>query len=845
MEFIVPMYRITQRTVRDLLPTPGFCWIFGLCWILFFYWILGTSTLSASPPEGNEGGAYTGFRRPPSILEAAATAPRPSALRIDPRAQRLLVTEPADLVPVAELGWPEARIRSLRYYPRAGARVNALDYSKLGICDLRGLAPGRLGCAWLDNPEGSRLRYPQFTPSGEGLVFARLHAQGMEIRFAPLGGEAPFASRVLTDLTLHDLLGPPCHMDPGGDSMVCTVASEPRSEPGSESRSELAVPRVAAPEIRDSMESGSTRAPGIRLQDLRSKVVRIYWDGRVETVAKPGLWRGVALSPNGDAILLEAVGTTAERFQVRFDSAGTSEFAHPLASRGAVRAVGWRPDLPRTLIWIEPDHEGRDRVGSWSAPFDEQPRDGQPRWIFTAPLSSGVPQTITRLLWSEPETATGSATLLVETRSGDGRPGNGEFSRFAVRAGTPGSEQAAEPVLLAQWSAAITGGDPAVPLTRPGVHGEVALPAKDGELWVRGSEAGSLDPMPTLALQDLRSGRIRTLRQNPAGVFERPLTVTEDGGVLVVRETPGRPSNLFFYSGTDPEQIPRPVTDWHHPIPDLAAVEHVSLSYERSDGLPLSADLYLPPLSLRPESPLPVLFWAYPRDYSNRTQAAREKRPASRSLRLDPLSPLLWTLRGFAVLEADMPIVGELDRPANDTWLSQLRANAEAAIRAAREQGVDVDRMTVVGHSYGAHMAVSLLAHTDLFRAGIALSGAYNRTTSPFGFQQESRTLWQAEQVYREMSPIFDAHQIHEPLLLVHGHNDSRATRPEESERLYEALHGLKRPVRLVLLDAEGHRPRGRESVLHLLWEMDRWLGLHGGARDGDRIHELRVREAG
>ncbi len=804
----------------------------GLMWILGFLGAVSAATLSASP-EPESGEAPAGFHRPPGALEAAATASRPSALGTDSDRRRILVTEAADLVPVAELGWPEARIGALRYYPRAGARVNALDYLRLGVCDLRGE-----GCIWLENSEGERLRYPQFTPEGDGLVFARLHARGMEIRYVSLVDafstdvtppeKAPLTSRVLSELSLHDLLGPPCRLDPTGESMVCTVRPA-----GADRGFEALEPVVSAPEIRDSTSSGAARAGSMRLADLRSKVTRIFWHGRTEPVAEIGLWRSAVPSPDGESMLLEAVGTTSARFQVRSASgAGATDATRPLASRGEVRNVSWRPDRAQTLVWIERDAEGYDQVRSWAKPFE-----GQPRLLFSVRQSasgSGTQgsETVSRLLWGGPP-----ATLLVETTRGDGAAGTGELSRYAVRLGASASDETTSdettgPVLLARWSAAVTGGDPAVPLTRPGAHGEVALLSGDGDLWIRGGELGAAGPMPTLGLQDLRSGQVRTLRQNPEGVFERPLTVTDAGEVLVVREVPGRPSNLFLYLGIDTDEGPRSVTGWDHPIPELAAVEHVVLNYERRpDGLPLAADLYLPPPSLRGEGPLPALFWAYPRNYSNRAQAARDTRPAARSLRLDPLSPLLWTLRGYAVLEADMPIVGRGDSPANDTWLSQLQAGAEAAVSAVEKHGVDPNALTVVGHSYGAHMAVSLLAHTDLFRAGIALSGAYNRTTTPFGFQQESRTLWQAEEVYRRMSPIFDADQIHEPLLLIHGRDDSRrATRAEESERLYEALRGLERPARLVLLHAEGHRPRGRESVLHLLWEMDRWLGLHGTA---------------
>ena len=199
--------------------------------------------------------------------------------------------------------------------------------------------------------------------------------------------------------------------------------------------------------------------------------------------------------------------------------------------------------------------------------------------------------------------------------------------------------------------------------------------------------------------------------------------------------------------------------------------------------------------------------------------------------------PLLLTARGYAVFEADMPIFGSDSSPPNDTHVPQLVANAEAAIAQLVEIGVaSRDRVAIGGHSYGAAMAANLLAHSDLFRTGIALSGAYNRTLTPFGFQaSERRSFWEAPEAYLAMSPFVHADQINEPILLVHGAADNNSgTLPMQSERLYSALSGLGGKARFVLLPFEGHQYRARESLMHLMWEMDRWLRIHLQERAGE-----------
>jgi dipeptidyl aminopeptidase/acylaminoacyl peptidase len=272
----------------------------------------------------------------------------------------------------------------------------------------------------------------------------------------------------------------------------------------------------------------------------------------------------------------------------------------------------------------------------------------------------------------------------------------------------------------------------------------------------------------------------------------------------------------------------RAVTEFPQPTPQLRGVHKEQIRCRRRDGVELSATLYLPPgYDAKRDGRLPLLVWAYPHEWKSREAAGQVADSPYRFDRIGWWSPLVWLSQGYAVLDdPSMPIVGEGKVEPNDTYLQQLGASAEAAVREVVRRGVaDPQRIAIGGHSYGAFMTANLLAHTDLFRAGVARSRAYNRTLTPFGFQSEDRTLWQAPQVYAAMSPFLHAEQIDEPLLIVQGAaDDNPGTYPLQSERLYDAIKGLGGTARLVVLPAESHGYLARESVLHVVWETAEWL---------------------
>jgi dipeptidyl aminopeptidase/acylaminoacyl peptidase len=334
---------------------------------------------------------------------------------------------------------------------------------------------------------------------------------------------------------------------------------------------------------------------------------------------------------------------------------------------------------------------------------------------------------------------------------------------------------------------------------------------------------------PFIAVMNASTGKEDQIWRSAAPWYELPTAIIDPSKslLLVRRESQEQPPNYFLRDAAG--QLNQ-VTDFPNPYGDTPLPKKQILRYKRADGLELSANLYLPPGYKPSDGPLPALLEAYPVEYKSRSAAGQITGSPYQFPRFSWAGPVFFVTQGYAVLEnAAIPIVGEGDAQPNDTYVEQLVAGAKAAIdEGARLGVVDRNRVAVMGHSYGAFMTANLLAHSDLFKAGIARSGAYNRTLTPFGFQNEERTYWEAPDVYFKMSPFSYADKIKAPLLLIHGEADNNpGTFPIQSERFYDALKGHGATVRLVFLPLEAHGYADRESLLHMLWEMNNWLNTY------------------
>jgi dipeptidyl aminopeptidase/acylaminoacyl peptidase len=372
--------------------------------------------------------------------------------------------------------------------------------------------------------------------------------------------------------------------------------------------------------------------------------------------------------------------------------------------------------------------------------------------------------------------------------------------------------------------------NPGFPLTVTNSFGrQVLLLADRGRsLYLSGQGASPEGDRPFIDKYDLRTGKTTRLWRSEAPYYETVSELIDPAKqvMLTVRQSVTEVPNYFIRDlkkGTLKQ-----VTNFENPYPQLAGVYRELVTYKRNDGIDLSFMLYLPAgYDREKDGPLPTILWAYPREYNDPSTAGQISGSPYSFTRVSPSSVLVYVTQGYAILNnASFPIIGAEGQEPNDTFVSQLVANAEAAINKAVEMGVtDPKRVAASGHSYGAFMTAHLLSHSRLFAAGIARSGAYNRTLTPFGFQSERRSFWEAPELYLELSPFTHATKVKDPLLLIHGMaDDNQGTFPIQSERYYAALKGAGATTRLVLLPAEAHGYASRESLLHMHWEYVRWL---------------------
>ncbi|MNM91193.1 Prolyl oligopeptidase family protein [compost metagenome] len=387
------------------------------------------------------------------------------------------------------------------------------------------------------------------------------------------------------------------------------------------------------------------------------------------------------------------------------------------------------------------------------------------------------------------------------------------------------------PVLLSERSEDDRYSDPGEPLLQVDDAGRSRLQlSADGSSFYRiGDGASAEGDRPFLDRVNLASGKNERLFHSQAPYYEMPLTIIEgdNARILTYRESNDVPANLFA-RGLAADATPVELTHFAHPLPQLRGVKKEQIRYKRNDGVELTADLLLPPgYDPKKDGPRPVLMWAYPAEFKSAEDASQVTGSKYRFNAVSYWGPQAFLAKGYVVLNnPTMPIIGEGDAEPNDTYVQQLVASAQAAVDEVVKRGVgDRERIAVGGHSYGAFMTANLLAHTRLFKAGIARSGAYNRTLTPFGFQAEERNYWQAQDVYLKMSPFNYADKIKDPILFIHGQDDNNSgTFPVQSERMFAAVKGLGGTSRLVMLPNESHGYRARESIMTMLAESESWL---------------------
>jgi dipeptidyl aminopeptidase/acylaminoacyl peptidase len=369
--------------------------------------------------------------------------------------------------------------------------------------------------------------------------------------------------------------------------------------------------------------------------------------------------------------------------------------------------------------------------------------------------------------------------------------------------------------------------NPGRPMMEIGANGKMLIKlTPDGKgMYFTSPGASKTGDHPLVAVMPVVGGEEKVLFRSADPYFDQPESMISDGELLIRRESQTLSPNYFAasLSGGEPVQV----THFPGRYDGIKMPTRQFLKYKRADGVDLTATLWLPAGYDKSQGPLPTLMEAYPAEFSSRDTASQVSGSPNHYPVFGGGSHLYLVQAGYAILDnATIPIIGENGKEPNDTYVEQLVDGAKAAVDEGVKLGVvDRNRVAVMGHSYGAFMTANLLAHTDIFRAGIAESGAYNRSLTPFGFQNEERTYWQAQELYTKISPFTYADKIKTPILLIHGEaDDNTGTYPIQSERFYAALKGQGATVRLVFLPLEPHAYGALETKQHVLWEINRWM---------------------
>jgi len=776
-----------------------------------------------------------GYQQPDkAILDLVDVPLAPSVLMDDAKENMVLLYRDA-YKSIEELSRQEMRLGGLRIDPATNIGSRTTYYNKVAV---RAVSGQKTLKEVTGLPARPKLGNLSWSPDQQKIAMTHTASEGVEIWLldvaTAIATQLTDASKTPLNANLRDVI----NWAEDGKSMLVKLLPD--------SRKALIDGATAVPTGPTISTADGKKAQNRTYQDLLknpndehnfeqlalSTIVRLSLDGTQTPFLPTAMYRSVNFSPDGEYVMVSRVErpfsyiVPYSRFPTVttvYDRTGKMvsvvneaplEEVRPqgfMSTSKGRRSMNWRSDRPHSLVYVEALDEGdpakevefRDEVFQLEAPFT-----GEGRSIL---------KTIMRyagIRWGDDDTA------IAYDRWWNTR--NTKTYVFDP------SDASKKPMIIADRNYQDRYSDPGNFVTTRNKFGSSVL-ALDGEnAFLLGAGYSDKGQFPFLDEMDLSSGKKERLYQSKyTDRIESLRDYDPATKQLSVRiESPTDYPNYYFRDTRSGKL--KQVTDFANPFEALGKVHKEVITYEREDGLELSGTLYLPvDYDVEKKEKKPMILWAYPREYKDKASASQTTANPNGFIYPYYGSPIYWVTRGYVVLDgAAFPIVGEGDTEPNDSFRKQLVANAKAAIDAVDERGyIDRERVAVGGHSYGAFMVANLLSHSNLFAAGIARSGAYNRTLTPFGFQSEQRSYWEAPEVYNTMSPFMHAEKMKTPLLLVHGEADNNSgTYPLQSERYFNALKGLGATVRLVMLPKESHGYRAKESILHLLWEQDQWM---------------------
>ncbi|WP_188375111.1 alpha/beta hydrolase family protein [Winogradskyella haliclonae] len=765
------------------------------------------------------------------ILELADVDLAPG-VQIDSKGENMVLIYRNQYKSIAELSETEMRLAGLRINPVTNIGSRTTFYNNLMVKKTSDKEAKQV----TGLPKNPRLSGFSWSPDESMIACLNTTSKGVEVWVLDI---AKGSVTKLTDASVNANMGSTINWFKDNKHLLVKMLPNDRKE--------LINTAVAVPTGPTVSVSDGAKAQNRTYQDLlktpndefnfeqlaRSEIKKVSIDGNVQNFLNADMYRGINFSPDGNYIMITKIKRPFSYLvtYTRFPSESTIYEANgkklqpvndvPLdevrpkgfmSTRMGKRSMQWRGDKAATLVWAEAQDNGdpaeeaefRDAVYELKAPFN-----GTPKLILK------TQQRFAGIEWGNDNTAM-AYDYWWNTRN---------LKTYLFNPSNAKSKVISDRNYQDVYS------DPGNFVTSKNEFGRNTLELNGNKLYLMGDGYTKDGQFPFIDEYDIKSNTTKRLYTSKYTDKVENLSSALDmkkGEILVRIESPTEYPNYYVRNIKKKDNL-KAITAFDNPFKSLEKVNKRVITYKRDDGLDLDGTLYLP-LDYKEGEKYPMILWAYPREYKDKASASQSTSNANEFVYPYWGSPIYWVTKGYVVLDdAAFPIVGEGAEEPNDSFRTQLVANGKAAIDAVDELGyIDRDRVAVGGHSYGAFMTANLLSHSNLFAAGIARSGAYNRTLTPFGFQSEERSYWEAPEIYYNMSPFMHADKMKTPLLLIHGVADNNSgTYPLQSERYFNALKGLGAPVRLVMLPKESHGYRAKESIMHMLWEQDQWLDKH------------------
>lgn len=773
------------------------------------------------------------YQKPPKEIMELVDYERAPSVMTDSKNEYILFTYRNTYKNLEDLSQEEMKLGGLRINPITNISSTITFTNNLKIRKFKGT--DLVQVAGL--PTNPRIAYVSWSPDEKKIAFTHTSSTGVELWVVDV---VTAKAQKIMDGILNANLGFPYSWMKDNQSLL--VKTLPKQRPA---LINTAKELPTGPTV--SVSNGS-KAQNRTYQDLlknkmdeqnfetliTSELIQVKLDGTTTVWKEKGMWSNLSISPDGTYIMASKIQKPFS-YIVQYDRFSYTSTVYGIAGnvvaevnnvplievlpkgmmavRKGKRNMTWRADKPATLCFVEALDEGdpekkveyRDELFQWAAPFTSKPTS----MVKTV-------QRFENVSWGNDQIA-----IIV-----DGWWNTRNTKTYTFNPSDPN----VKPKVIFDRNSQDAYSDPGSFEMVKNQYGKYVLSITNNEAYLIGEGFTEKGQFPFIDKMNFASGKKQRVYLSEYTNKKESLISfvnIEKGEVLIQLESPTEYPN-YYVRNIKKKGAPLQITNFENPFKSIQNVHKEVIKYKREDGIELSGTLYLPVgYDKTKKEKLPMIMWAYPQEFKDKNSAGQNTSNPNEFTFPFYGSPVYWVTRGYVVLDnAAFPILGEGETEPNDSFIPQLVSNAKAAIDAVDSLGyIDRTKVAVGGHSYGAFMTANLLTHSNLFACGVARSGAYNRTLTPFGFQSEERSYWDVPEVYNKMSAFMTADKMKTPLLLIHGEADNNpGTFTLQSERYFNALKGMGNPARLVILPKESHGYAAKESILHVLWEQDQWF---------------------